>query len=126
MSLTQTVRVWSRSQDGTDPMGEPTYSWAHTDVSGVLVRPGTASEMERGDSASDLRPDSIRVLYTLALPKGYDGPPLRHARGTLLHQAYNMDPDDPETALVVSGDPRPTIPCPTRWDMLVEVGRTDG
>lgn len=129
MALTQAVRVWYRTQEGTDPMGEPTYAWSHADVDGVLVRPATGSDMERGDPASDLRPDGVRVRYVLALPKGYDGPPLRHARVTLLHPAYGMDLDESEgwrEALAVSGDPRPTVPCPTRWDTIVEVGRTDG
>ena len=129
MALTQSIRVWARTASGTDPMGEPTYEWAHSDVGGVLVRPASVSEMERGDSASDLRPDGVRVQYVLALPKGYDGPPLRHARVTLLDPAYGMDQSESDgwrTALAVSGDPRPTIPCPTRWDTIVEVGRTDG
>ena len=85
-------------------------------------------DMERGDSASDLRPDGVRVRFVLALPKGYAGPPLRHARVTLLDPRYGMDLSETDgwrTALAVSGDPHPTIPCPTRWDTLVEVGRTD-
>lgn len=126
MALTQTVRVWTRVRAGSDPMGEPTYEWSPTDVSGVLVRPAAASDMERGDSASDLRPDGVRVRFAIAFPKGYDGPPLRHARVTLLHPRYGMDPDDPASALAVSGDPAPTVPCPTPWDMIAEVGRTDG
>lgn len=129
MSLTQDIRVWVREAVGTDPMGEPVYEWKHHDVSGVLVRVGIGSEMERGDSASDLRPDGVRVRFTLAFPKEYDGPPLRHARVTLLDPSYGMDADETEgwrTALVVSGDPAPQLPCPTRWNMTCEVGRTDG
>ena len=129
MALTQSIRVWTRAQAGADSMGEPTYEWSFADLDGVLVRPVDGSGMERGDSASDLRPDGVRVRYALALPKGYDGPPLRHARVTLLHPAYGMDASETDgwrTALAVSGDPRPTIPCPTVWDTIVEVGRTDG
>lgn len=129
MGLTQTVRVWTREQQGTDPMGDPIYVWTHVDVPGVLVRVGSGTDLERGDSLSDLRPDGVRVRYTLAFPKDYSGPPLRHARITLLEPAYGMDADEAEgwsTALVVSGDPAPQIPCPTRWNMTVEVGRTDG
>lgn len=129
MAITQPIRVWSRAASGVDPMGEATYEWSFADVDGVLVRPGSASGMERGDSASDVRPDGVRVMYTLALPKGYGGPPLRHARVTLLNPAYGMDVSESDgwrTALAVSGDPRPTIPCPTAWDTIVEVGRTDG
>ena len=129
MALTQTVRVWTREMVETDQMGEPVYGWSHVDVPGVLVRVGAGSDLERGDSLSDLRPDGVRVKYTLAFPKDYDGPKLRHARITLLDPAYGMDADESkgwETALAVSGDPAPQIPCPTRWNMTVEVGRTDG
>lgn len=128
MALTQSVRVWSRSEAGTDPMGDTVYEWAPYDVDGALVRPLEGSDLERGDSASDLRPDGVRVLFSVALPKGYAGPPLRHARVTLLHPSYGMDltSEGWRTALAVSGDPQPTIPCPTRWDTIVEVGRTDG
>ena len=128
MGLTQSVRVWSREVASTDPMGEPTYAWTAHDVDGVLVRPGTATVSDRSDTSSDLRTDGVRVLFTLALPKGYDGPPLRHARVTLLDRRYGMDvsSDGWRTALEVTGDPRPTVPCPTRWDTVVEVGRTDG
>lgn len=129
MALTQDVRVWRRELTGTDPMGDPVYSWRPEDVGGVLVRVGSGTEMERGDSLSGLRPDGVRVMYTLAFPKGYGGPPLRHARVTLLDPAYGMDVSESDgwrTALAVSGDPRPTIPCPTAWDTIVEVGRTDG
>ena len=131
MGLTQGVRVWSRRQVDTDPMGEPVYEWAHADVDGVLVRTATTSGMEdkRGDAAGSLRPDGVRVRYVLAFPKGYDGPPLARARVTLLNPAYGMDLSETDgwrTALVVSGDPAPQVPCPTRWNMVVEVGRTDG
>ena len=125
MPLTQSVRIWARSQSGVDPMGEPIYSWASTDVDGVLVRPGTTRDLDGDDG---LRPDGVRVSFTLALPKGYDGPSLRHARITLLHPRYGMDAsaDGWRTALAVTGDPQPVVPCPTRWDTIVEVGRTDG
>lgn len=128
MGLTQTVRIWTRSEVGTDPMGDPVYEWASHDVAGALVRPIKGSELERGDEASDLRPDGVRVLFAIALPKGYGGPPLRHARVTLLEPRYGMDctAEGWRTALAVSGDPEPTIPCPTPWDTIVEAGRTDG
>lgn len=117
------VRVWNRFVERTDPMGEGEYGWSYTDVRGVAVKNGAGADMQRGDAASDLRPDGVRVLYTLAFPKGH-GLTLRHARVTLLDRG--MDPDSWEDALVVSGDPRPQRPCPTRWDTIAEVGRTDG
>ena len=129
MALTQTVRVWTRAKVGTDPMGEPDYAWSFVDVPGVLVRPGAAADVDDSGAVGGLRPDGVRVGFTLAFPKGYSGPALRHARVTLLHPAYGMDlsqSDGWRTALAVSGDPQPTIPCPTRWDTIAEVGRTDG
>ena len=123
------VRVWARTRVGTDPMGEPTYSWSHVDVHGVIVNEVTAQSMRQGDTLSDLRPDGVRVLYRLAFPRDYDGPDLRHARVTLLRETYGMDAsvtDGWRTALVVSGDPRHNPARPTRWDMLVDVGYTHG
>ena len=128
MGLTQAVRIWTRTQTGTDPMGEPAYAWTYTDVDGVLVKEIATSEMGAGDSASDLRPDGVRVRYVLAFPKTYDGPQLKHARVTLLDPMYGMDDskaDGWETALAVSGDPHPAV-RPTPWNMTCEVGRTDG
>ena len=127
MGLTKTVRVWTRSQTGTDPMGEPVYSWSYVDVAGVLVAEGASSDDGGGGEVADLRPDGIRVRYTLAFPKGYDGPSLRGARVTLLDPMYGMDvsADGWRSALAVSGDPRPQV-RPTRWDLRAYVGVTDG
>ena len=128
MGLTQAVRVWQREAYGVDAMGDALYRWSFADVDGVLVRPASANA-EDGGADTGLRPDGVAVKFVLALPKGYDGPPLRHARVTLLNERYGMDAsktDGWRTALEVSGDPMPVIPCPTRWDTLVEVGRRDG
>lgn len=126
------VRVWTRAQTGTDPMGEPVFAWSYTDVRGVSVKNGVASSMERGDTTSDLRPDGVRVKYTLAFPKGH-GLTLRHARVTFLNPLRTGGYSEATTwdeargvALCVSGDPQPQMPCPTVWDTICEVGRTDG
>lgn len=122
-----TVRVWTRSKAGEDPMGEATYTWSYVDVRGVSVKVGPASDLERGDSASDLRPDGVRVQLTLAFPKGH-GLTLRHARVTFPDRGQNAETWESAEgyALAVSGDPQPQRPCPTRWDTICEVGRTDG
>lgn len=125
MALTQTVRVWTRTATGTDPMGEPAYAWAHEDVGGVLVRTGTSG----GVDDDGLRPDGVRVSFALSFPKGYDVTALSGCRVTLLDQRYGMDQSETDgwaTALIVSGQPYPQVPCPTSWDNLVEVGRVDG
>lgn len=122
-----TVRVWTRGERGRDPMGEPQYEWSFVDVRGVSVKNGPAADLERGDSASDLRPDGVRVRFTLAFPRGH-GLDLRHARVTFPDRGQDATEwEEAEgCALLVSGDPQPQRPCTTRWDTIAEVGRTDG
>lgn len=109
----ETVRVVPRMRAGTDGFGMP--KWADgdpIDVDNVLVAPGPAA-----DASEDLRPDGVRIVYTLLWPKTYGGPPLDNlkieVRGELLD---------------VVGAPRPFDPsaCPTAWNMEVEVAVTDG
>ena len=115
----ETVVVLARSKAGEDPMGEPVYEWSPTTVGGCLVRPLSGSDV--GDA---LRPDGVRVSYTVAFPKAYAGPSLEHARVALVDRG--MDPTDAEAAYRVSGAPDVTRPCPTRWNMCAHVGRVDG
>ena len=112
----ETVTVWTRGADGEDEFGEPVEAWTPTVVDNVLVRPLTGADL-----ADALRPDGVRVQYSLAFPKDYDGPDLRHAKVALTARGKGWD-----DALDVSGSPDALDPCPTRWNMLVEVGRTDG
>ncbi|MBR3318764.1 MAG: hypothetical protein IKG21_13190 [Atopobiaceae bacterium] len=123
-----TVRVWTRTQTGSDSMGEPVYAWSYQDVRGVSVKTGTRDTgLQSGDAMSDLRPDGIRVKFTLSFPKGH-GLTLRHARVTFPDRGQTATTwqDAEPYALMVSGDPQPQRPCPTVWDTIAEVGRTDG
>lgn len=115
------VAVLRRRETGRDEMGEPVWSWDSETVDGVLVSPASTS-----DQADALRPDGVAVEYTLAFPKSYTSRAgsMRHARVALVDRG--MDPRDHEAALVVSGSPDVTRPCPTRWDMLAEAGRSYG
>lgn len=113
------IAVLSRRRAGEDGMGEPVWEWGAHWVDGALVRPLD------GEGVPDpLRPDGVRALYRVALPKGYDGPPLRGCRVALVERG--MDAGDAEGALRVSGSPDFVRPCPTRWDVSFEVGRVDG
>lgn len=105
-------------------MGEPVYSWPATIVENVLVRPLSPSDLGIGGDMSALRPDGTRVKYRLAFPKSYGGPDLAHARVSLIDRG--MDPSDHEGAYRVVGEPDIVRPCPTDWNMYVEVGRVDG
>lgn len=112
--LGETVAVLTRIETGKDSMGEPIYEWSSTNVENVLVKPGVGESL-----SDDLRPDGIRVKYTLAFPKTFTGS-LRSARVALTERG--MSADDYDSALVVVGDPGITKPCPTQWNRLVEVG----
>ena len=115
----EAVAVLHRAMAGEDAMGEPVWEWSHTLVDGALVRPLFGEEV-----AGALRPDGVRALYSIALPKSYDGPPLAGARIALVGRG--MEADDAAGALRVSGAPDRTVPCPTRWDIVFEAGRVDG
>ena len=119
----QPVAVLTRRKTGEDEMGEPVYEWDSERVENVLVRPLSGSDL-----ADSLRPDGIRVSYSLAFPKAWTA---GKAPGFLTHRrvalvARGMDERDADAALRVSGSPDRTAPCPTAWDTTAEVGRTDG
>ncbi|MBQ9058525.1 MAG: hypothetical protein IJ125_05025 [Atopobiaceae bacterium] len=126
MALGKRVRVWTRNKLSEDAMGEPVWDWDYLDVENVLVRPLQGSEDRQTDAARSLRPDEISVEFRLAFPKTYRGPKLAHARISLIDAPWSMDIDNPDDALLVAGYPQPEDPCPTQWNMLVEVGRKDG
>lgn len=121
--LGETVAVLTRRRTGTDEMGEPVYEWDSERVENVLVRPLSGSDL-----ADSLRPDGIRVSYSLAFPKAWTA---GKAPGFLAHRrialvARGMDGNDADEALRVSGSPDRTSPCLTAWDTIAEVGRTYG
>ena len=121
--LGETVAVLTRRKTGEDEMGEPVYEWDSERVENVLVRPLSGSDL-----ADSLRPDGIRVSYSLAFPKAWTA---GKAPGFLTHRrvalvARGMDERDADAALRVSGSPDRTTPCPTAWDTIAEVGRVDG
>lgn len=121
--LGETVAVLTRTKASTDEMGEPVYEWTAETVDNVLVRPLSGSDL-----VDSLRPDGIQVSYSLAFPKAWTAGKLpgflAHRRVALV--ARGMDAKDADSALRVSGSPDRTVPCPTAWDTVAEVGRNDG
>ncbi len=117
----ETVAVLRRVDGLPDEMGEPTATWESEEVENVLVRPLSGSDVQ--DAA---HPDGVRAEYRLAFPKSYTATcgPMRNARVAFLDRG--MDAGDAASALIVSGCPDVTRPCPTDWDMVVEVGRVYG
>lgn len=120
--LGETVVVLHRRRVSDDPMGEPVHKWDPTEVPGCLVRPMDGSDADGEDAG--VRPDGVVAQYRVAFPKAYAGPPLVHARVALVERG--MDPADADEALLVSGAPDVTRPCPTRWNMTAIVGRARG
>lgn len=106
----ETVRVAHVSGAVDWTLGEePTYD-EPVDVANVVVVPSTEGESDH------LRPDGVRVAYTLHFPRGY-ARSLRGAKVTVRGDECR-----------VIGDPRPYTEANVRgpWTMPVQVGRSDG
>lgn len=112
------VAVLTRADGGIDEMGDPIAVWSAETVEGALVRPLSGEDLKDAR-----RPDGVRAEYSIAFPKSYTGE-VRGARIALVDRG--MDASDAAAALVVSGAPDRTRPCPTLWNMVAEAGRADG
>lgn len=60
-----TVRLWSKTQTGTDSLNEPVYEWNYEDVENVLVGQPTSSER-----LETLNLTGRMIQYVLGIPKG--------------------------------------------------------
>lgn len=120
MALGERIAVLRRSKAGVDEMGDPVYEWTSETVEGALVRPVQPSEVD--DSK---RPDGWTASWSIALPKEYTAScaPLAHSRVALVGRGM---PEDPDVALRTVGSPSRTIPCPTRWDVILEAVEIHG
>ncbi len=107
----ETVIVERRAEAGTDDLNNPIYETTSSEVSNVLVCPGSTS-----DVIGSIRPDGAEVTYTLHFPKTFSGS-LRGCRISVRGEWFS-----------VIGDPKPyTLEnCPTEWCMPVEVGVVNG
>lgn len=105
----ETVIVKRRSQNGVNQIGEPVWEYESQNVAGVLVAPATTSDVH-----DNHRFDGVRVTYTLYFPDTFTSK-LRGAMVTVRGVDYQ-----------VVGDPDRFRDTPTRWNMVVTVGRVDG
>lgn len=105
------VIVERRTKIGVDDLNDPIYETTSTEVSNVLVCPGSTSNV-----IESIRPDGVEVAYTLHFPKTFSGS-LRGCRISVRDEWYS-----------VIGDPKPYMleNCPTEWCMPVEVGVVNG
>lgn len=116
--FTESVVVFHRDDSAVNELGETVTKWIPEKVSGVVVRPQTPE-----DEKNTLMPDGIRIRFRLAFPKTY-AQSLEHCRIAL--PARGMSETDADAAYIVVGAPQHTMPCPTLWDMICEVGKHDG
>jgi hypothetical protein len=122
--LGESVTLFLPSGGTTDAYGNVSKAWQPVSVENCLVKPKTGEDLDDGQ-----RPDGVTVEVTVALPKDFTAgyasfDQWRGARVALTSRG--MDATDPEGALRVTGSPMRTVPCPTRWDTLLECGRVDG
>ena len=61
----RTIRLYCKTQTGTDALGAPVYSETPVDVQNVLIGEPTAD-----DVVSSLQLYGKRIAYTLGIPKG--------------------------------------------------------
>lgn len=103
------VVVRTRILSGYDEFHDPVYTYADEDVDNVLVAPGA-----RHDVIESTRPDGAEVNYTLYFPKTFVGD-LEGSKVVVRGEALD-----------VIGHPDRFDPCPTGWNMVVEVGAVHG
>lgn len=102
----ETVIIENRVEVGKDDFNCPIYKPEEQEVHDVLVAPRTGD-----DKFESTRSDSVEVKYTLYFPKAFTGlvDNLRiNVRGEWLN--------------VIGAPRRFENNCPTRWNMVVEVG----
>lgn len=112
--MSETVTVIHNVDTGKfDADGNPVYDNAHENVDGVLVAPGALA-----DVPGDLRERGVYVKYSLYFPKSWTG-----------------KIDDVVSVIVRGSDPIKVVGhpdryandlCPTKWNLVIQVGGSNG
>lgn len=112
----ETVTVM-RPTDTVDRLGNTVHSWAVGEtVENCLVHTVTPIDL-----TNEKRPDGVDIQYTIAFPKTFAGDSLKGCKIALTSRGMKT-----ADALLVVGAPDVESPCPTAWNMLVTVGRSEG
>lgn len=108
----ETVSIITRTQDGKDLFGNPSYKTSTEEIDNVLVAPGVVD-----DIISNTRVEGSEIHYTLYFPKTFGGADLENAEIEVRGER-----------LRVVGRPNywNEANCPTDWNMVVKVGTTHG
>ena len=106
----EAVYVISYIPNGNDELGAPIMMEVTKEVKRVVVFPGA-----RKDASEDTRPQGVVVAYTLHFPKTFKDDVTGCdviVRGHRCHVIGHPDREPP--------------PCPTNWNMTVEVSYVEG
>lgn len=106
----ETVIVKTREKVGVDDFNNPVFDYVDARVDDVLVAIGS-----QGDVIDSNRPDGVSVKYTLYFPKTFENDILERSEVEVRGEC-----------LRVIGMPDRWNNCPTRWNMVCEVGVTNG
>ena len=109
-----TITLLQKTQTGTDPLGQPTFSTKEVSVKDVLVGEPSSSDIE-----TVLTKYGKRVAYTLGLPKGDEN---------TWYKAQVKLPAPWSATFNVIGDFTAGIEenVPTRWNKKVHLERIEG
>lgn len=109
MFACETVIVKQRKKKGVNLIGETIWEEEQTPVDGVLVAPADGQ-----DATDTIRPDGVRIMYTLYFPETFTG--------SLRGAAITVRGRD----VLVVGDPDSYKGAPTGWHMVVKAGVIHG
>lgn len=113
----ETVIVKHIKEDaGYDDYGNPIPSVTYEPVQNVLVAPGQLADVEE-----DTRPYGILIKYNLYFPKSYKTD-FSDAVAVIVRSNSKED----ELSIIGHPDRYADNLCPTKWNMVVSVGGSDG
>lgn len=107
----ETVTVISYTEGGYDELGAAIKQSIEKAVANVVVFPGASK-----DASEDIRPDGVVVAYTLHFPKTFKDDIMGCDVIVRGHKCH----------VIGHPDRMPTPPCPTKWNMTVEVSYVEG
>ena len=112
MFKTETVYVHNSTSTETDPFGAAVEVDGDPTAVNVLVYDGADMNITESN-----RPDGVQIVYGLHFPKTWSGGNLDNRLITVRGEVCK-----------VVGAPRPKTPenTPGKWNMVVEVERSDG
>lgn len=109
---------YAPAEGAVDELGEPVKAYTAFELDNVLTKPATAEDLGAE------RPNGVQIDFVLALPKERT----EALDVTALRGGYAVPKDAARDGgkYQIVGEPQITQPCPTAWNVTVNVGRSDG